>query len=112
LERRHRLATDVVQIRELRTARNSRFADVVESWESRLSFERTFGRSACCLAVVSRDMGSRAPARPCRREFTEEEQLKLTLMVNIINGWNRIAVGFGLFADPAEAKAVVEAAAA
>ena len=47
-----------------------------------------------------------------RAEFTEEEQVKLTLMVNVINGWNRISVGFGLFADPAAARAVaVEAAA-
>ncbi|QGP78566.1 carboxymuconolactone decarboxylase family protein [Sphingobium sp. CAP-1] len=32
-------------------------------------------------------------------EFTEEEQVKLTLMINIINGWNRIAVGFNLWYD-------------
>ncbi|HEY5067464.1 MAG TPA: carboxymuconolactone decarboxylase family protein [Xanthobacteraceae bacterium] len=38
--------------------------------------------------------------------FTEGEQIKLTLMINVINGWNRIAVGFGLFADPAAIKAV------
>jgi AhpD family alkylhydroperoxidase len=44
-------------------------------------------------------------------EFTKEEQIKLTLMVNIINGWNRIAVGFGMFIDPAEAKAAQAAAA-
>ncbi|MBW6421237.1 carboxymuconolactone decarboxylase family protein [Rhizobium sp. XQZ8] len=36
--------------------------------------------------------------------FTEEEQVKLTLMINIINGWNRFAVGFGLWAGPAAAK--------
>ena len=29
--------------------------------------------------------------------FTLEEQVKLTLMINIINGWNRIAVGFDLW---------------
>ena len=45
-------------------------------------------------------------------EFTEEEQVKLTLMINVINGWNRIAIGFGLFADPAAAKAVAAKAAA
>ena len=27
-------------------------------------------------------------------------------MVNIINGWNRIAVGFSQFVDPAEAKTI------
>ena len=45
-------------------------------------------------------------------EFTEEEQVKLTLMINIINGWNRISVGFSQFVDPAEAKLVAQAAAA
>ena len=30
-------------------------------------------------------------------EFSEEEQVQLTLMINAINGWNRLAVGFGLF---------------
>lgn len=42
--------------------------------------------------------------------FTEEEQVKLTLMINIINGWNRIAVGFGVFLDPAAAKSASAAA--
>jgi AhpD family alkylhydroperoxidase len=44
-------------------------------------------------------------------KFTEAEQVKLTLMINIINGWNRIAVGFKQFVDPAEAKSVAQAAA-
>ena len=44
-------------------------------------------------------------------QFTKEEQVKLTLMVNVINGWNRIAVGFGMFIDPAEAKSAQAAAA-
>ncbi len=47
-----------------------------------------------------------------KAQFTEEEQVKLTLMINIINGWNRIAVGFGGFADPAAVKANVKAMAA
>ncbi len=37
-------------------------------------------------------------------QFTEEEQVKLTLLINVINGWNRIAVGFGGFVDPAAVK--------
>ena len=36
-----------------------------------------------------------------KAQFTEEEQVKLTLLINIINGWNRLAVGFGLFLDAA-----------
>jgi AhpD family alkylhydroperoxidase len=34
-----------------------------------------------------------------KAHFTEEEQVKLTLMINVINGWNRIVLGFGLWAD-------------
>jgi len=47
-----------------------------------------------------------------KAHFTEEEQVKLTLLVNIINGWNRIAVGFGGWADPAAIKAANKAVAA
>jgi len=32
-------------------------------------------------------------------EFSKEEQIKLTMMINIINSWNRLAVGFNLY-DP------------
>ena len=45
-------------------------------------------------------------------EFTEEEQVNLTLMVNVINGWNRISVGFGLFVDAGVARAAAAQAAA
>ena len=47
-----------------------------------------------------------------KARFTEEEQVKLTLMINVISGWNRIAVGFGLFVDPKVAKAIRPKAAA
>lgn len=50
-----------------------------------------------------------------KAQFTEEEQVKLTLMINVINGWNRLAVGFGLWVewtDPEAAKAAARAAAA
>lgn len=49
-----------------------------------------------------------------KAQFSEEEQVKLTLMINIINGWNRLAVGFGLWTewtDPAAAQAARDAAA-
>ncbi|WP_448950761.1 carboxymuconolactone decarboxylase family protein [Labrys neptuniae] len=42
--------------------------------------------------------------------FSEEEQVKLTLLINVINGWNRIAVGFGGWVDPAVVKAAKAAA--
>lgn len=47
-----------------------------------------------------------------KAQFTQEEQVKLTLMINIINGYNRLAVGFGAWADPAAIKAAAKAAAA
>ena len=34
-----------------------------------------------------------------KAEFSEEEQVNLTLMINIINGWNRIAIGFGFWIE-------------
>lgn len=37
--------------------------------------------------------------------FTPEEQVNLTLMINIINGWNRIAVGFDLWYEGPAIKA-------
>ena len=37
---------------------------------------------------------------------------KLTLMIDVINGWNRIGVGFALFANPEEIKALQTEAAA
>ena len=43
-----------------------------------------------------------------KAEFTEEEQVKLTLVINVINGWNRLSVGFGGWLDPAAARAAVQ----
>lgn len=31
-------------------------------------------------------------------QFSAEEQVQLTLAINVINGWNRLAVGFRLYA--------------
>jgi alkylhydroperoxidase family enzyme len=50
---------------------------------------------------------SEGPALEVAREalearFTQEEQVKLTLMINVINGWNRLAVGFRLWVDTPE----------
>ena len=46
-----------------------------------------------------------------KAQFTEAEQVKLTLVINIINGWNRLSVGFGVWLDAAAAKAAVRTAA-
>ena len=44
--------------------------------------------------------------------FSEEERVKLTMLINAINGWNRIMVGFGGWVDPATLKTTAKAAAA
>lgn len=31
-------------------------------------------------------------------QFSKEEQVQLTMMINVINNWNRLAVGFDLYA--------------
>ena len=38
-----------------------------------------------------------------KEHFDEEEQVALTLLIITINGWNRIAVGFGMFHPGASA---------
>jgi AhpD family alkylhydroperoxidase len=64
------------------------------------------------LTRLSEGHTHESPYEVLKAEFSKEEQVKLTLMINVINGWNRIAVGFGQFVDPAEAKSVARAAAA
>lgn len=44
--------------------------------------------------------------------FSPEEQVQLTLVINVINGWNRVAVGFGVWVDPAATKALTRPATA
>ncbi|TIO49773.1 MAG: carboxymuconolactone decarboxylase family protein [Mesorhizobium sp.] len=57
------------------------------------------------LTRISEGHTHEAAYEALKDHFTEEERVKLTLMINIINGWNRIAVGFGGFVDPAALKA-------
>jgi AhpD family alkylhydroperoxidase len=45
-----------------------------------------------------------------KAHFTEDEQVKLTLVINVINGWNRLSVGFGVWLDKDAAKAAARAA--
>jgi alkylhydroperoxidase family enzyme len=45
-----------------------------------------------------------------KAHFSDEEQVKLTLLINVINGYNRLAVGFSAWADPAAVMAAAQAA--
>ena len=58
------------------------------------------------LTTLSQGHTHEAAYEALKAHFTDEEQMKLTLMINVINGWNRIAVGFGLWYEaPAAAPA-------
>jgi AhpD family alkylhydroperoxidase len=59
------------------------------------------------LTLVSTQRAPQALYEELAFEFSEEEQVQLTLMINVINGWNRLAVAFNLFYD---AKPAVAAA--
>ena len=57
------------------------------------------------LTTVAQGHTQKAVKDELEAHFTPEEQVKLTLMINVINGWNRIAVGFDLWYDMPAAKA-------
>ena len=58
------------------------------------------------LTQLSQGHTHQAAYEPLAAQFSQEEQVKLTLVINIINGWNRLAVGFGVWRDQAATKAV------
>jgi len=49
------------------------------------------------LTRVSQGHTQREAREALDAHFTAEEQMNLTVMINVINGWNRIAVGFDLW---------------
>ncbi len=51
------------------------------------------------LTRLSQEHSHAAAYQALKDEFSEEDQVKLTLLINVINGWNRLAVGFDLWAD-------------
>ncbi|WP_439568968.1 carboxymuconolactone decarboxylase family protein [Sphingopyxis sp.] len=57
------------------------------------------------LTRLSEGRTRQAAKEGLEAHFTPEEQVNLTLMINIINGWNRLAVGFDLWYDVPAAKA-------
>jgi AhpD family alkylhydroperoxidase len=64
------------------------------------------------LTRLSEGRGHTSAYEALKAQFTEEEQVKLTVTINMINGWNRIAVGFGLYADAAAIRSFAKSAAA
>lgn len=62
------------------------------------------------LTQLSQGHTHEAAYEALKVEFSEEEQVKLTLMINVINGWNRLAVGFGVWLEPTAAAKAAAAA--
>jgi len=53
------------------------------------------------LTQLSQGHAHEAAYAALNAHFSEGDQVKLTLVINVINGWNRLAVGFGVFvAEP------------
>ena len=61
------------------------------------------GRRSEALTLVSETRAPDDAYEVLRRNFTEEEQVKLTLLIGLVNAWNRINIGFRAV-HPAEAK--------
>jgi AhpD family alkylhydroperoxidase len=57
------------------------------------------------LTQLSQEHTHEAAYEALNEHFTEEEQVKLTLVINVINGWNRLAVGFGVWLEQPVRKA-------
>jgi AhpD family alkylhydroperoxidase len=57
------------------------------------------------LTQLSQGHTHEAAYEGLKAQFSEEEQVKLTLVINVINGWNRLAVGFGVWLEQPATKA-------
>jgi AhpD family alkylhydroperoxidase len=68
--------------------------------------ERTALAWTDALTRLSQGHGHESARTELSKHFSDEEQVQLTLLINVINGWNRLAVGFGLWADPVPATRV------
>jgi alkylhydroperoxidase family enzyme len=70
---------------------------LLDGWrESPLYSERERAALAWteALTLVARTHAPDSDYEALKAQFDEEEQVKLTLLIVTINGWNRISVGF------------------
>jgi AhpD family alkylhydroperoxidase len=57
------------------------------------------------LTLVAQTRAPDDAYEPLRRHFTEEEQVRLTLLIAAVNAWNRIKIGFRAVHPAEEQKA-------
>jgi len=63
------------------------------------------------LTLVAETHAPDADYEALKAHFTDEEIAQLTMRIVVINGWNRLSVGFNVWLDPAVARAANKAAA-
>jgi AhpD family alkylhydroperoxidase len=84
---------------------------LLDAWrESPLYTERERAALAWteALTLISQTHAPDEVYAQLKAQFSEEDQVKLTLLIVAINGWNRIAIGFGAsheVAQPAGSRA-------
>jgi AhpD family alkylhydroperoxidase len=89
--------------------------DLLPAWREAPCYterERAALRWTEALTRLSEGHALESAREALKAEFTDADQVKLTMMINVINGWNRLSVGFGMFIDPAEARSAAAKAAA
>jgi AhpD family alkylhydroperoxidase len=76
--------------------------DVLASWREAPCFddrERAALGWAEALTRMPHEDGIEAAFARVAGEFSDAELVRLTIVINVINGWNRIARGFGVWRD-------------
>ncbi|HRO10738.1 carboxymuconolactone decarboxylase family protein [Amaricoccus sp.] len=76
--------------------------DVLAAWrEAPLYTDRERAALAWTEALTRLSEGhtQEAAYQALAAHFSAEEQVALTLVINVINGWNRLAVGFGTWLE-------------
>ena len=82
---------------------------LLDAWRDSPRFYSERERAALAwteaLTLVSERRAPDDVYRLLQAQFTEEEQVTLTLLIVVINGWNRLNVGFGVEPRLAEQRA-------
>ena len=104
----HQWGRDDAEIRQLIgiSLQETQLSDKLTVRETVALFRSFYPRGlsvAEALTLVSETHAPDDAYEVLRRHFTEEEQVKLTLLIGLVNAWNRINIGFRAV-HPAEAK--------
>ena len=67
---------------------------LLDAWRETPFYSARERAALAWTEVLTRMDDSEAAYEAVRAEFSEEDQVKLTLMITVINSWNRIGVGF------------------